>query len=74
MDHTTTLNKYLWAQNTISLYIFEQIFGEMAIHIFNKWENSNGNFLNFMTYLDPVNQSIIFQWVDSSYSDYFIRK
>ena len=50
MDHTTTLNKYLWAQNTISLYIFEQIFGEMAIHIFNKWENSNGNFLNFMTF------------------------
>ena len=65
MDHTTNLDIYLYAQNTISLYLFEQLFGEMADHIYSKWEESNGNFLNFMTRLDYVNQNIIFQWLNS---------
>ena len=67
IDHELTTDMYLWCQNNISISIFEKLFNNLANHLWNKFIESDGNFLNFLTRLDHINKSILFKWLEDNY-------
>lgn len=62
------LDKFLWAQNNMSIFICKELFNELGDHIYKKWWQSNYNFLNFMTRLDENNQQIVLEWIHKNYN------
>lgn len=49
-------------QSNFHLGICEELFGDLAEHIYQKWTGSNENMLNFLTRLDQNNLNIMLSW------------
>ena len=58
----TSYEVFLFAQNHLSYPEFKIIFGNLAEHLWKKWEHSEKNILYFMTRLDSNNQEKLLTW------------
>jgi len=57
----------LSTENRLSYFIFENIFGDLAEHLWGKWEQSGRQILKFMTRLDKNNKFKLMEWSVKTY-------
>ena len=53
----------LLLQCTFNKFISDKIFKDDSNQLYPKWEQSNGNILNFITKLDDNNKNKLLEWV-----------
>jgi ABC-type Zn2+ transport system substrate-binding protein/surface adhesin len=67
MEHS--YNILLCIQNTFSRDVANEIYGDLAEHIYEKWIRLDDNILNFMSCLDYSNRDILFEWGKKYYNN-----
>jgi hypothetical protein len=58
----------LYIQNTFSRDVANEIYGDLAEHIYEKWVRLDYNILVFLSSLDYSNRFLLFEWGKQSYN------
>lgn len=59
-------NKFLFIQCRFSKDVCDNVFGDLSNHLYNKWDSSCPNVIDFLSCLDPTNKQKLFEWVETS--------